>query len=72
MLEKLDGLFSLQTTASKISKMSELVSLHYRRLQADWPKNIDKMTELLERLRSMKATIHDSLAVGILLALIEE
>lgn len=71
MIEKLDNRFNSHTTASKISKMSELVSMHYCKVPSDMTMQIDKMAALLEQLRSMKATIDDSMAIGILLASIE-
>lgn len=56
IIKKLHARFNSHTTASEISKMSELFPLHYRKVHADMPKHIEKMAELLERLRRMSAS----------------
>ena len=71
MFQKLDARYDSKTTSSKISRMVELVSLKYRSVRSDISKHIDKMAALLEKLQAMKASVEDTLAVGILLASIE-
>lgn len=68
MLLKLSACYDLKSTASKITKMSELVTVWYKNLKDDFAKPIDGMAALLELFRSMKAKMDDSLAVGILVA----
>lgn len=48
MRERLDDRMNQHTTASRILKTSELMSLNYRRLHADMHKNIEKMIAWLE------------------------
>lgn len=71
MLEKLDARYDSHTTASKITKISEIVSLRFRGGSADISKHIDKLASLLEQLEAMKAKIDDALAIGILFTSIE-
>lgn len=60
-----------KSTASKITKMSELVSVRYTNPKADISKLIDFMPALLEQLKAMEAKMDDSLAVGILIVSID-
>ena len=71
MLEKLDGRYDSKTTASKISKMFELVSLRYTSPRFDITKHIDKMAAIVEQLAAMQASMDESLTVGILVASID-
>ena len=71
MLEKLDRRYDSKTTASKIAKMSELVSMRYTSIRDDMARHVDRMAALIEQLRSMKTTLDDSLAIGILVASID-
>lgn len=68
MMEKLDARYDSKTISSRISKMSELVSVRYSTLRDDIDKHIDKMAGLIEQLRSMGSTFDEALAIGILVA----
>ena len=57
MLEKLDGRYDSKTTASKISKMVELVSLRYTSPRFDITKHIEKMAAIVEQLAAMQESI---------------
>lgn len=48
MMKKLDDRFDSKTIASRISKMSELVSIRYTTLRDDIDKHIDKLAGLME------------------------
>ena len=68
MMEKLYARYDSKTIASRISKMSELVSIRYNSLREDIDKHIDKLAGIIEQLRSMGSTFDDALAIGILVA----
>ena len=71
IMAKLDARYDNKSTASKISKMSELVSTTYKNLSKDIRKHIDKLAGLVAQLKSMKTNLDDTLAVGIMLASIQ-
>lgn len=71
MLEKLDDRSYGHSTASKIRKMSELVSVRFYSVNPDMTKHVDKMEAFLEQRRSMKAVIDESQSLMILIALID-
>lgn len=71
MLAKLDDRYDNNSTASKISKMSELVSTVYKIPSKDIRKHIDKLAGLVAQLKAMKTNLDDTLAVGIMLASIQ-
>ena len=71
MMVKLNERYDSQTVASRISKMSELVSIRYTSLKEDIDKHIDRMAGLIENLRSMGSTFDDTLSIGILVASID-
>ena len=71
MMVKLNDRYDSKTTASRISKMSELVSIRYTSLRDSIEKHIDRMAGLIETLRSMGSTFDDALAIGILVASID-
>ena len=71
MLEKLDKRYNSHSTATKITKMTELVSMKYCNPKADITKHIDRMASILETLRSMKSGLDEALSIGILVASIE-
>ena len=71
MLEKLDARYDSKTTASKISKMVDLVSIRYTNPRTDITKHIDRMGSIVEQLQAMQASMDESLKVGILIASIE-
>ena len=71
MLEKLDARFDSKTTASKITKMVDLVSIRYTNPRSDITKHIDRMGSIVEQLQAMQASMDESLKVGILIASIE-
>lgn len=72
MMEKLDPRYDSKTTASKISKMVELVSLRYSNPRNDITKHIDRMAAIVEQLAAMESSMDDSLPVGILIASIND
>lgn len=71
MLEKLDARYDSRSTATKISKISELVSVRYTNVKHDITKHIDRMAALQEQLKSMEAIMDDAVQVGILIASID-
>lgn len=71
MMARWDTRYDSNSIATKISKMSELVWVSYSNPSSDIARHIDGMEALIEQLRSMKATIEDSLAIGILIACID-
>ena len=71
MLTKLDERYNSKTTASKISKMAELVSLQYSDRKEDIRTHIDRMDGLIEELKGMALAIDDTMAIGILVASIK-
>ena len=71
MLSKLDKRYDSKTTASRILRMTELVSMRYTNIRDDMSVHIDKMAGLVEQLRSMGTTMDDTLAIGILVSSIE-
>ena len=62
MMAKLDDRYDSKTTASKITKMVELVSVRYM------PRHVDKIAALVEQLRSIGTTFDDPLVIGITIA----
>lgn len=71
MMTKLDARYDNKSTAAKISKMAELVSVKYSNPAKDIRKHIDKLAGLVAQLKAMKTAIDDTIAVGILLASIQ-
>lgn len=71
MTKKLDDSYDYKSTASKIYKISELVSIRYTSLLEDLSKHIDRLAGLVEQLRGMFTVLYDSLAIGILVVSIE-
>lgn len=71
MMAKLNDRYDSKTIASRISTMSELVSIKYTSLGDDIDKHIDKVEGLIEKLRAMGTVFDDSLAIGILVASID-
>lgn len=59
------------TIGSRISKMSELLSIQYTSLRDEIEKHIDRMAGVMEQLRGMGTTFDDALAIGSLVASIE-
>lgn len=53
MLEKLDNRYDSNSTVTKISKMSELVSMRFASHKEDTVEHVDCMVGLLEQLKSM-------------------
>lgn len=68
---KMDARFDSWPTPTKISKISELVSVRYKDVKSDIAKHIDRMAALFEQLKSMEATMDEAIQVGILIASIE-
>lgn len=71
MLSKLDERYDSKSAASRICKMSELVSLRYSSIKQDLRSHIDKISALIEQLRGMKNTVEDDLAVAILITTVD-
>lgn len=67
MLIKLDARYDSKSTASKISRMSELVSDRYKSLREDVAKHIDRLSGIIVQLRLMDTNLEDSVAVEILI-----
>lgn len=71
MLKKLDTRYASKTSASKITKISGLITLNYTSLRSDIPNHIDQMVSTIEQLKRMDMPIQYSFAVAILVASIE-
>lgn len=71
MIEKLDARYRSQSTASKTTKISELVSVRFRYPKAEIAKHIDGMAGIVEELRNMDGELDETLTVGTLVASIE-
>lgn len=63
MLENLDTRNDSKSAATKISKMSELVSMHYTSHKGDMTKPVDRMAGLLGHIRSMRSPLENTLAI---------
>lgn len=72
MLALLYDRYDSNSTASNISKISELVPVRYTSLGENMAKHIDQMAGIIDQLRSMGTKFEDPLAIGILVASIEE
>ena len=68
MLKKLSERYDSKSTASRISKMTELISLRYVDLNKDIGTHIDRMAEILEQLASMNTAISDELSIALLIS----
>lgn len=71
MIEKLDDRYRCTSTASKISKITELVSVRYKSVRKDVSHHVDKMAGIVEELNHMGMSLDKTLTVGILVASIE-
>lgn len=71
MMMKLNDRYGSKTIASRISKVSALVSLKYTTTRDDIDKHIDKLAGIIEELCSMGTTFDYLLAIGILVASID-
>ena len=71
MISKLDDRYRSKSTASKISKITELVSIRYKNVRKDIAKHVDKMSGIVSELKGMKMNLEDTLTVGVLVASIE-
>lgn len=71
MMTKLDERYDSKTMASKISRMSDLLSLQYTSPSKDISKHVDRLAGLLDQVRAMKTSIDDTFAIGILVASIK-
>lgn len=71
MLSKLDERYNSKTIAAKISKMAELVSLHYEDRSKDIAVHIDRLAGLIDHLHGMSLPMDDTMAIGILIASIK-
>ena len=71
MLAKLDARYASKTAASKITKMTDLITMSYMSLKSDITKHIELMAATVEQLRGMKVTIEESFAVAILVASVQ-
>ena len=57
MLDELDARYASKMAASKITNMTDLITINHTSLQSDISKHIDLKTAKVEHLRSMNATI---------------
>lgn len=63
MLVKLDARYHVKFTASKISRMSELVSVWYKSLCDDGSRHIDVLLGIIEQLRLTKTSLENFVAI---------
>lgn len=71
MLEKLDSRYDSKSTATRIAKFSELVSIKYTSVKDDMSKHVDRLAGLIAQLRRMGTNFDETLAIGILVASVE-
>lgn len=71
MLRKLGERYDSKTAASRIAKMTELISLRYTSSKQDMGKHIDKMRGILEKLDAMNTNIPHELSIAILIASVD-
>lgn len=71
MMTKLDERYNSKTLAAKISKMSELVSVHYTDRSKDISTHIDRLDSLVSQIKGMRIPFDDTMAIGILIASIK-
>ena len=71
MIEKVFGRFDFKSTASKISKMVDLVSHRFNNPRSDITKQIDRMAAVLQQLAAIKAIMDEGLQVEMLVASID-
>lgn len=71
MLKKLDERFDSKSAASRIAKMTELISLRYDTTKRSVAKHIDQMAGTLEQLQGMNTPIPDELCIALLIASIQ-
>lgn len=71
MMTKLDERYNSKTLAAKISKMSELVSVHYTDRSKDISTHIDRLDGLVSQIKGMQIPLDDTMAIGILIASIK-
>lgn len=71
MLQKLDDRYDSKSSASRISKMTELISMRYVNLKKDIGTHIDQMAAVLEQLESMETKLPDELAIALLVSSID-
>lgn len=71
MLVNLNATYDMESTASKISRMSEMVSVRYTSLRYDIAKHINRLSGIIEKLRSMGTNLQDSVVIGILISSIQ-
>ena len=68
MLTKLDERYDSKSTAARIAKMTELISMRYDNLKRSMGVHIDQMAGLLEQLHSMNTPIPDELSIALLIS----
>lgn len=71
MIEKLDDRYRSTSTASKISKIIELVSTRYMNMKKDIAKHIHEMTGIGEELKNMGMKLYTTLTVSMLMASVD-
>lgn len=71
MIAKLYERYNSKSTANRISKMVQLMSIKFVSIHDDISEHIYRLTELLEQLQSMGTMLDNTLSVGILVASIQ-
>ena len=71
MVMKLDERYESKSTATRISRMSELISLRHTSLRRNLESHIDEMAALLEQLESMNTKMPHELAIAFLISSID-
>lgn len=71
MLRKLDELFDSKYAATRISKMTELITMKYDTIKRNIGTHIDQMAAVLEQLEGMNTPIPQELSIAMLVASIQ-
>ncbi|PXF39675.1 Copia protein [Gracilariopsis chorda] len=71
MLQKLGERYDSKTAASRIARMTELISMRYSSIKSDVGKHIDRMKGILEKLESMNTSIPEELSIALLISSID-
>lgn len=66
MLKKLTTRYASHANASKIMKISKLVSLQYRNEQTNITKHVYLMAAVLQKVKATTHVLDEALAIGIL------
>lgn len=68
MLQKLAERYDSKTAASRIAKMTELITLRYDNILKDMGEHVDKMAGILEKLEGMDTSLPEEFSIALLIS----